>query len=179
MKKWISRIVTWIFAAILIVMASAVVVSKASDGEPKFFGFQMKGVLSGSMEPTFMTGSVIVIKPGGDMNRFQKGDVITFRVADDKLVTHRVVDVLKNGQNVSYVTKGDNNQKADPEPVRAENIVGQYMGITVPNLSYLLDFVRSKTGAVILMITPGVFLLGYSILSIRKAINQLESKAAN
>jgi len=179
MKKWISTIVTWIFAVILIVMASAVIVSKASEGEPTFFGFQMKGVLSGSMEPTFQTGSVIAIKPGGDMNRFQKGDVITFKIDDETLVTHRVVEVLKNGTHVSYVTKGDNNQKADPQPVLADNVVGEYTGYTIPSLSYILDFVRSKTGAVSLMILPGVLLLGYSIISIRKAIHQLESKAAN
>ncbi|RNB87758.1 signal peptidase I [Brevibacillus fluminis] len=179
MKKLISTIVTWLLAIILIVTAAAVIISKASGGEPKLFGLELKGVLSGSMEPTFMTGSIIAIKPGGDMTRFQKGDVITFKVDDKTLITHRIVDVLKNGKNVSYVTKGDNNAKADPTPVLSENVVGEYIGITIPNLSYLLDFIRSKAGAVILMIVPGIFLLGYSILSIRKAINQLESKTAN
>jgi signal peptidase len=179
MKKVISSIVTWFLALVLVLMAVAVIVSKASGGEPSLFGFELKGVLSGSMEPTFMTGSVIVIKPGGDMKRFQKGDIITFRKDAETLITHRIVDVVKQGSSLSYMTKGDNNAKPDTELVLPENVVGEYVGITIPNLSYVLDFVRSKTGAVVLMIIPGVLLLGYSVLTIRKAIAQLESKAAS
>lgn len=34
-------------------------------GEPQVFGYQLKTVLSGSMEPEIKTGSIIAVKPGG------------------------------------------------------------------------------------------------------------------
>lgn len=48
------------------------------------------------MEPGIQTGSIVAIKPGGDMTRFQKGDVITFLNPDNILITHRVVDAELN-----------------------------------------------------------------------------------
>ena len=42
-------------------------------------GYQFKSVLSGSMEPTFLTGSIIAIEPNKDGSKYQKGDVITFK----------------------------------------------------------------------------------------------------
>lgn len=48
-------------------------------------GYQFKSVLSGSMEPTFLTGSIIAIEPTKDGSKYQKGDVITFKEKDEKL----------------------------------------------------------------------------------------------
>ena len=46
-------------------------------------GYQFKSVLSGSMEPTFLTGSIIAIEPTKDGSKYQKGDVITFKEKDE------------------------------------------------------------------------------------------------
>ena len=35
-------------------------------------GYQFKSVLSGSMEPTFLTGSIIAIEPTKDGSKYQK-----------------------------------------------------------------------------------------------------------
>ncbi|MFF2450437.1 signal peptidase I [Neobacillus sp. NPDC058068] len=69
------------------------------------------------MEPGIKTGSIIAVKPGGDMNRFKKGDVITFKMDETKLVTRRINEVNKNENQVIYWTKGDNNNSEDINPV--------------------------------------------------------------
>src|SRR5690606_8330585 len=74
-KKIISSITTALLFAVLIVMVVAVISSKASGGEPSFLGYQLKPVLSGSMEPTFMTGSIIAIRPVEDPTTLKKDDV--------------------------------------------------------------------------------------------------------
>src|SRR5690554_5909486 len=108
-KKIASGILNTLLFTTLILLVFVVISTKASGGEPEFFGYQLKTVLSGSMEPEFKTGSIIAVKPGGDMTRFQEGDVITFMERENMLITHRVIDVIHSGDHVMYETKGDNN----------------------------------------------------------------------
>ena len=74
-KVWkiVSNLITGILFLLLIFMIFVVVSSKASGGEPNFLGYQLKTVLSGSMEPTFMTGSIIAVKPVENAAEFKKG----------------------------------------------------------------------------------------------------------
>jgi signal peptidase len=99
------------FVAILLLVLFVVISTKVSGGEPNLFGYELKMVLSGSMEPAIKTGSVIAVKPVTDPNVFQAGDVITYRSVDDPtiLITHRVVEAINDSSGVKYVTKGDNN----------------------------------------------------------------------
>lgn len=173
LKKFTSNLVTGILFVILILMIFFVVSSKASGGVPQAFGYQLKTVLSGSMEPGIKTGSIIAVKPGGDMKRFKEGDVITFQQEENILVTHRIIEVLKNGDQVMYKTKGDNNQAEDQNPVLSENVVAQYKGFTIPYVGYFMSFTNSKNGA-FLLIVPGILLLIYAGLTIWRTIAQIQ-----
>jgi signal peptidase I len=173
-KKWISNMITTVLFLTLISTAFVVISSKASGGEPNVMGYQLKTVLSGSMEPGIKTGSIIAIKPGGDMKRFKKGDVITFKESEDKLITHRVLEVKGTGKNTQYITKGDNNDAPDLNPVLAANVVGEYKGFTIPYIGYLLNTAQSKIGSALLLILPGILLLAYSAITIWKAIKEIE-----
>ncbi|MFC0187107.1 signal peptidase I SipW [Fictibacillus aquaticus] len=175
-KKWAGNIITGLLFITLLSTAFVVVSSKASGGEPKVFGYQLKTVLSGSMEPGIQTGSIIAIKPGGDMTRFKKGDVITFMEEDNRLVTHRVLSVKGEGDATQYTTKGDNNDAADLIPVLAQNVVGEYNGFTIPYIGYLLSGAQSKGGAALLLILPGILLILYSAITIWRAIREVELK---
>ncbi|MGD6959036.1 signal peptidase I SipW [Rossellomorea aquimaris] len=174
-KKFISSSITVVLYLVLFTMIIVVVSSKAAGGEPEIFGKQIKTVLSGSMEPGIQTGSIIAVKPGGDMTRFKNGDVITFKQEENMLVTHRVVEVMKSGEHVMYKTKGDNNDAADLEPVLSENVVGEYTGFTIPYIGYFMNIMNSKNGA-FLFIIPGLLLLCYSGFVIGKALSQIEIK---
>ncbi|MFZ3589655.1 hypothetical protein ACOI1C_10300 [Bacillus sp. DJP31] len=77
MKKWLSNGLTWLLYGVLFMMIFVVVSSRVTGTEPQLFGYQLKTVLSGSMEPGIQTGSIIAVKVDEDMTRFQKGDVIT------------------------------------------------------------------------------------------------------
>ncbi|WP_142255364.1 signal peptidase I SipW [Bacillus sinesaloumensis] len=172
--KWLNHLVTGLLIVLLICVASLVVTNKLSGGEPSVFGYQLKTVLSGSMEPGIKTGSIIAVKTGGDMTRFKENDVITFMEEDEKLITHRIVEVIDNGQQVMYRTKGDNNNTEDINPVLAQNVVAEYRGFTIPYLGYFADFADSKKGTLILMIVPGILIFLYSIFSLWRTISKLD-----
>ncbi|TQR10143.1 signal peptidase I SipW [Psychrobacillus soli] len=173
MKKWVNNIVSTILMILLISVASVVVISKASGGEPQFFGYQLKTVLSGSMEPGIQTGSIISVKAAEDKNAFKEGDVITFQAEKDILITHRITEVVKSGDSVLYRTKGDNNNAEDMDPVLSDNVVAKYTGFTLPYVGYFINFSQSKNGALLLLI-PGFLLLIYSAFTIWKVISVIE-----
>jgi signal peptidase I len=172
--KITSNLITGILFILLIFMIFVVVSSRASGGEPNFLGNQLKTVLSGSMEPTFKTGSIIAVKPVSDPSSLKKNDIITYMQPDQSLVTHRIIEVIKQGDQVMYQTKGDNNEDADTQPILSQNVVAKYTGFTIPFLGYLIDFAKSSKGLAALLIIPGALLLIYSAYSIFTGLRELD-----
>lgn len=177
-KKWLSKITSFIIYGLLLATVLVVVSSKITGGTPQLFGHEFLTVLSGSMEPGIQTGSIISVSPVKKPIVFKKGDVITFKAADapNTLITHRIIEVQQADSSVQYITKGDNNDSRDTLPVPAANIVAQYDHFTIPYVGYLFTFIKSKMGAVITLIFPGVLLVVWSIISILKTINTIDSK---
>jgi signal peptidase I len=175
-KVWkiTSNIITGFLFLLLIFMIFVVVSSKASGGEPNFLGYQLKTVLSGSMEPTFKTGSIIAVKPVSDTTSLKEKDIITYMQQDQSLVTHRIIEVINQGDQVMYQTKGDNNEDADSQPILSQNVVAKYTGFTIPFIGYLMDFAKSSKGMAALLILPGVLLLVYSAFSIITGLKELD-----
>lgn len=176
LMKWINRGVTGLLMVVLVSVAFIVLTTKISGGEPEVFGHQIKTVLSGSMEPGIQTGSIIAVKPLTDGANLKKGDVITFKEDASTLITHRIIEVTETKSGFLYTTKGDNNNGPDREQVLAENVVGVYSGFTVPYAGYAISFSQSPEGSALLLILPGIFLLGYSVITIWRTLKQLDEK---
>lgn len=173
MLSWISEIVTTVLIILLLIIVLIVVASKSAGEEPSLFGYQLKTVLSGSMEPEMQTGSIILIQKNKNTAEFKKGDVITFQTKDNLLITHRIIEVQNDGQR--YITQGDNNNGPDVEPVLAHNIVGKYSGYTVPYVGYVIHFLNTGQGAILFLIIPGIFFLGYAVFTIWSALRHIEA----
>jgi signal peptidase len=154
------------------------VTTKLHGGKPQIFGYEIMTVLSGSMEPGIKTGSIIAVKPVKDKDQLQKGDVITFRSVDDGsvFITHRIIDVKTINSQVHYITKGDNNDAPDPEPIPASNVVAKYENITIPYLGYVFNFAKSKAGVVLLMIIPGITIVIYQLFNVWRMIASMDEK---
>lgn len=84
----------------------------------KIFNCSFLVVSSGSMFPELAIGDVIIIKECED---YKVGDVITYNVDNDYLITHRIIE--RNGDN--FITKGDNNNIKDSDFVNKRNIEGK------------------------------------------------------
>ena len=80
-----------------------------------------------------------------DPGELAVGDVITFRLAEGTVVTHRIVEVLPGVDGPSYRTKGDANEVEDPTPVPAENVIGRVVW-AVPRLGYLAAWLQTASG---------------------------------
>lgn len=179
--KWIRNLLVYALVLVFIVTLVSAVTSRINGGTPKILGKEILTVLSGSMEPGIQTGAVIAVNPiqAGQQGSFETGDVITFRALDgsNTLITHRIVSVQGSGDNLEYITKGDNNEGQDLQPIPSENVVASYTGFTLPFLGYFLNWVKSTAGIVVVMVIPGIFLVISSLITLFKSIMRMEEPA--
>ena len=134
----------------------------------KINGMEVLVVKSGSMEPTINVDDVVVIQPV-TMPEVKVDDIITY-VDNDIYVTHRVVEILDDGQKLKM--KGDNNNTTDKVYVTDKNLKGLYV-THFSNAADTLYFLQSPYGIITLV---GVPLLIYMILSLIIYIKTPEDK---
>ena len=133
--KAICNILTGILIAALLLLAATFFV-------PKLMGGESLAVLSGSMEPVIPVGSIVVAMPV-DSNELEVGDVVTYRLTEDTLVTHRIVEI--NISEGTITTKGDANEVNDSNPVLFENVVGR-VKFHLPLAGYISIYIRTPLG---------------------------------
>ena len=113
---------------------------------PKVFGYEMYTVISGSMEPSIPTGSLVYIKDMEPQD-VADGDVIAFYGGHDSnaIITHRVV---KNRVVMGeFVTKGDANEKEDMNPIPYMNFLGR-VELSIPVVGELAQMLTSMEGKI-------------------------------
>ena len=128
-RKKIIRYITYPIIIIIIACSISIVVQKTALKKDyvEIFGYKAFTIASGSMIPTLDIGDVIISKKVAEKD-IKEGDIITFTEGEGKVynVTHRIVEIVKDGGKTLYRTKGDNNNTKDDELVKYENVVGKY-----------------------------------------------------
>ena len=117
---------------LVVLLGLAVVVVPAVTGSTPLT------VLTQSMEPTFPTGTLVVVKPI-DAADIRIGDPITYQIESGKpeVVTHRVLSITStNVGGLSFITKGDNNDAPDENPVVPDQVRGK-VWYSVPYIGYV------------------------------------------
>lgn len=134
-------------------------------------GYQPLSVLSGSMKPTLEPGDMIFVHKVLP-NDVQVGDVITFRVDHDILITHRVVDVIKkNSGEILYKTKGDANQTADKSYISGNRLLGKMIW-SIPKGGYISKWVRSRWGLFILILMPATVFMVAEVKRLKRLVRR-------
>lgn len=113
----------------------------------RLFGLQVFSVLSGSMEPDYHVGSLIYVKEV-DPHELETGDVITYMISEDTVVTHQIAGVVLDEQDPTvwrFRTKGIANAQEDATLVHEKNVVGSPV-FTIPYLGYLANYIQNPPG---------------------------------
>ncbi len=142
-RSRMSKRVQKVWNAVTTVLVILVVVLALLLVGVRLVGLRPMCVLSGSMEPTYHTGSLIYVKPCAPED-VQVGDPITFVLNEDlDVVTHRVVSI--DAENQHFYTKGDANAAPDGAPVYFKNLIGRPV-FTIPYLGYVSYWVSNPPG---------------------------------
>ena len=126
----------------------------------RLFGLQVYTVLSGSMEPTYHTGSLIYVKKV-DPYTIEVGQPITFMLDESTIATHRVVGVVPDEEDstvVRFRTKGDANDLEDGTLVHYKNVIGTPV-LTIPYLGYVANYVQHPPGMYVAVSAGAILLL--------------------
>ena len=113
----------------------------------RLVGIKTYAVVSGSMEPTYPTGSLLYVK-SIDIKELKVGDAITFMADEDTVATHRIIEIIPDEEDSSVLrfrTQGDANETADGTLVHYKNIIGKPV-FAIPYLGYFAHFVQNPPG---------------------------------
>lgn len=167
------------FVALVIASLAAVVLIVV----PLLSGSTQYSVLTSSMKPGYPPGTLLVVKPV-DVAEVAPGDVVTYQIASGEaaVVTHRVVStgVDRQGERVLF-TQGDNNDVADPEPVRAVQVRGRVF-YAVPYAGFAANWLGNRDRG-LLGQAAAFGLIGYGLVSLARgigarAVRRREAEAA-
>lgn len=116
---------------------------------PRFLGYELYAIVSGSMEPTIPVGSVVYAREVSPQE-IEAGDIVVFYGghASDTVITHRAVENRRDTQEL--LTKGDANQGNDMLPISYSNIIGRVV-LSIPLLGFLLPLVAEVSGKIYLV----------------------------
>ena len=152
-----KQVVRKVFNAIYRVISTSVIILGVVLGILYLCGIRLYHVKSGSMGELLPVGCVCFVSTYTPYDSIKVNDVISFRVSDDMLVTHRAVEITKEG----ITTQGDINEGPDPDPVTKENYIGKTM-FAVPYVGYFLAWLHTKKGMITLSITVlAILIMGY------------------
>lgn len=124
---------------------------------PMPFGYGMANVLSGSMEPTFSKGALLIVKKSDDV---KKGDIVVYQ-SGSELIVHRVIAI--HGDEVQ--TQGDANNVADP--LFEKNEIKGVVLFWIPGLGTVTEILKTPT-VMILLLVAAFFLMERSFRSQRE-----------
>ena len=158
-----------VFVPLLLINVTLIVKSYTSpDKVPDFLGYKPFIVLSGSMEPSIMTGDMVFVKET-DPDSLKVGDVIAYK-SGSAVVTHRIVEVKSENGETRYVTQGDANNAADQSLVKPADVEGIYQR-RVAGAGNLAMFMQTTTGMILCVVCPLVLFVLWDVIR-----RQLESR---
>lgn len=161
---------------------------------PSLFGTGLLSVQSDSMDmktgndgsvpikkDSFLKGDMIIVKMANErrINKLEKEKSIVtyFDITENKLITHRLVDILDNPDGTkSYVTQGDRIEIINPGAnytnpadgyqvtvIKADEIIAIYSGKLVGFGSFL-DFLQTRLGLGLCVLLPCFLFLVFEVV---------------
>lgn len=152
--RWLGTALSALALGVVLLVAAAAIIV------PRVAGATTYTVLTGSMEPAYPPGTLIVVRPVPP-REIQVGDVITFQLESGKpdVATHRVVEKgFRHDGEVQFITKGDANAVADQTPVREVQIRGR-LWYAIPHLGRISVMLDGQGRAVVTAVVAGGLLL--------------------
>ncbi len=156
-----------IFVGIVIIgFVLTVLLQRFSNNEISFFNLRMFSVRTGSMEPKYKIGDVLLSKEV-DPADIKVGDAISY-LGDEGgynglIITHEVIKIENNPNGkLDFIAQGIANPTADP-PVSEDQVYGIIVYKSVI-LSFIYKVISTPAGMYICVILPLIAMIGYEIV---------------
>lgn len=142
--KLIGNILYILLFVIIVLMLVVVILQRVSDNSISLGGYRLFTVATGSMEPKYEVGDILISKEI-DQNDIKVGDDIVYRGKEGsfngKVVTHQVVSIRDEEENKKIITKGIANTEEDPE-IDSTQVYGKVI-YKVQTLSFISQIIKN------------------------------------
>lgn len=119
-------------------------------------------VLSGSMEPAFSPGDVL-IERSVEPRQVKIGQIVTFHEpGSDRSITHRVRRVETRGRKLVFTTKGDADNGIQRWSIDAGGELGQPQW-RIPAIGYAVMLTKTPLGLVAIVLLPLLLLAAWEV----------------
>lgn len=136
-------IYTLAFIAVLL-MLIVVILQRVTDNAITIGGFRIFTVATGSMEPKYEVGDILISKEINE-NEISIGDDIVYKGEvgsyKDKMITHQVVSIRNENGEIKITTKGIANSEEDPE-ISSGQVYGKII-YKVKTLSFIGKIIKN------------------------------------
>ena len=90
-----------------------------------FFKYQTIVIGSNSMKPKIVKGDVVLVERLNDKEKkeLKIGDILIFK-NQNKIISHRIYNIIERNNDRYYITKGDANEKPDAGATETKNVIG-------------------------------------------------------
>ena len=175
-------VLAWVLLIFALLITIMVFTSDKNNGVPSLFGRMPLTVESGSMEPTFKEGDLIIAKEIDDINELKVDDVISFWTNEivegsNVINTHRIIEVIDDNGTKSFKTKGDNNDQEDTYIVYPSKIIGKWTGTRLGGIGKVMKFLKTKTGFLVCILIPMAIFFLFELFKLIMVIIQMRQPA--
>lgn len=167
--KVIGNIIYYITFLFVVALLLLVVVQRFSDNKMSIAGYRMFNILTGSMEPEYKVGDVLISKEI-EPKDIQLGDDIVYlgkeKPFTDLIVTHRVVDLNREEDgSYSFITRGIANDVNDPI-IKDSQVYGKIV-YKVKVFSLLSKAINNMYVFFFVIFIPVVILVAIKIIQVK------------
>ena len=166
----IGSVLCLILLPILIINITLIAKSYIHEDEvPAIGGVFPMIVLTDSMYPEIAAGDLIICNTV-EAEDVQVEDVISFYDPmgnGTAVVTHRVLEIVEEDGQLSFRTKGDNNNAEDQVLVPAKSVIGIYRS-RIPGAGHIAMFMQTTPGLILCVVCPILLIVGFDMLRRRK-----------
>lgn len=125
------------------------------------------------MKPTLNEQDVVIVK-GCKSDELKLGDIITFN-RQEEIISHRIIDIFKDGNKLKIKTKGDNNEIEDNFILEEEDIIGKVC-FKLKGIGKLVTFIQNGKGFFSSIAIITIIFIMISMNDNRKNIRKVKRK---
>lgn len=127
-------------------------------------GIRPYSVITGSMYPSIKINDIILVDTSVKKDSLEVGDIVTFRVTDNMIITHRIIEVTTDGEgNLVYIQQGDSTADSSATQIKPSQVIGKVLTINgkpvkFDGLGSFIKFLQKNIILVVLLIV-GIFVI--------------------
>jgi signal peptidase len=182
-------VLLYVFLALAVVIVALTIMSKVAqkedpNGAPNLFGYEMRYVETGSMEPEYPVNTMIFIEKAPTnyedsikwFDGIKKGDVLTFKYREagqQVVITHRVVDIQPNTDMYMGQPKGGYKIYLEGDNKGSDNQATQQIIYTYAHYNDMADANDQIQGHVIGKVVGQSRVLGAMVTTLKNPLGMV------